>query len=80
MAGRPGIDGRPPAEMSSVQALMELTLPRFAMPEGPRHVHPPWPVISEPPASPAPSQIEQHRDGTCAVQWTRHSRHQCTLT
>ena len=32
---------RPSAEMSSVQALMELALPRFTMAEGPRVKHPP---------------------------------------
>ena len=37
---------------------MELALPRFAMAEGPRVEHPPWPVTSEPPASPSPNQIE----------------------
>ena len=46
VARGPDIGGRPSAEMSSVQALMELALPRFAMPEGPRHVHPPWLVTS----------------------------------
>ena len=29
---------------------MQLALPRFAMAEGPRYVHPPWPVMSESPA------------------------------
>ena len=48
VAGGPDIGGRPLAEMSSVQALMELALPRFAMPEGPRHVHPPPPSQIEP--------------------------------
>ena len=37
---------------------MDLTLPRFAMAEGPRQVHPPWSVKSESPASPVLSQIE----------------------
>ena len=59
----------PSAEMSSIQALMELALPRFAMAEGPRHVHPPWPVTSEPPASLAPSQIEPRggEDSRCSM-------------
>ena len=50
----------PTAEMSSVQASMELALPRFAMMEGPGPIHPPWSVATDPPASPAPSQIEPH--------------------
>ena len=57
-AGGPKSSELPTAEMSSVQALMELALPRFVMTEGPRQVHPPWSVATEPPASPAPSQIE----------------------
>ena len=48
----------PSAEMSSIQALMELALPRFTMAEGPRVKHPPWPVAKEAPASPSPNQIE----------------------
>ena len=44
--------------MSSVQPLIDLALPRFAMADGLRQVHPPWSVTSESPASPAPSQIE----------------------
>ena len=47
---------RPPAEMSSVQALMELALPRFTMAEGIRERHSPWPVAQEAPASPSPNQ------------------------
>ena len=47
LAGGPESDERPTAEMSSVQALMELALPRFTMVEGPRQVHPPWSVTSE---------------------------------
>ena len=49
---------RPSAEMSSVQALMELTLPRFTMAEGTRGKHRPWPVAKEAPASPSPNQSE----------------------
>ena len=41
---------RPSAEMSSVQALMELVLPRFTMSEGIRGKHSPWPVAKEVPA------------------------------
>ena len=67
--------GRPTAEMSSVQALMELALPRFAMAEGPRQVHPPWLVTSESPASPAPSQIEPcwGEDSRCLMDQTSFS-------
>ena len=48
----------PSAEMSSIQALMELALPRFTMLEGPRGKHSPWPVAKEAPASPSPNQSE----------------------
>ena len=48
----------PSTEMSSVQALMELALPRFTMADGPQVKHPPWPVAKEAPASPSPDQIE----------------------
>ena len=47
---------RPSAEMSSVQALMELALPRFTMAEGIRGRHSPWPVAQETPASPSPNR------------------------
>ena len=62
---------------------MELSLPRFAMAEGPRQVHPPWSVKSQSPAWPAQSQIETRGGGgggkrTPAVQWTRHRFRQCT--
>ena len=76
MAEGPELGERASAEMSSVQALMELMLPRFAMAEGPRHVHSPWPVTSEPVM--APSQIEPHGERTPAVRWTRHRFRQCT--
>ena len=46
-AGGPESSGRLTAEMSSVQALMDFALPRFAMAEGPRQAHPPWSVKSE---------------------------------
>ena len=61
--------------MSSVQALMELALPRFAMTEGPRRVHPPWPVATNPPASPAPSQIEPRggEDSRCLMDQSSFS-------
>ena len=45
--------------MSSVHALMDLELPRFAeLVDGPRQVHPPWSVASDSPASPAPTQLD----------------------
>ena len=71
-AGGPESSGRLSAEMSSVQALMDLTLPRFAMAEGPRQVHPPWSVTSESPPSPAPSQIEPRggEDSRCSMDQT----------
>ena len=47
-AGGPESVCRLPAEMSSVQALMDLALPRFAgLADGPRQVHPPWSVASD---------------------------------
>ena len=55
---------RLPAEMSSVQALMNLALPRFAgLADGPRQVHPPWSVASDSPASPASTQLEPRGGG-----------------
>ena len=68
-AGEPESSSRITAEMSSVQALMDLALPRFEMAEGPRQVHPPWPVASESPASPAPIQIETRgrEDSRCSM-------------
>ena len=54
---------------------MELALPRFAMAEGPRQVHPLWSVTSELPASPTPSQIEQRggEDSRCSMDHTSFS-------
>ena len=49
---------RPSAEMSSVQALMEIALPRFTMAEGTLGKHSPWPVAKEAPASPSPNRSE----------------------
>ena len=61
------LDERPSAEMSSVQALMELALPRFKMAEGPRVKHPPWPVATEGPASLSPNQIKPRKvDPRCS--------------
>ena len=71
-AGEPESSSRITAEMSSVQALMDLVLPRFAMAEGPHEVHPPWPVTSESPASPAPIQTETRgrEDSRCSMDQT----------
>ena len=42
---------RPPSEVSTVQALMDLALPRFAgLGDEPRQVHPPWSIASDSPA------------------------------
>ena len=47
---------RIPMEMSSVQALMELSLPRFAgLTDGLRQIHPPWSIASD---SPAPARLD----------------------
>ena len=50
---------RIPMEMSSVQALMDLSLPRFAgLTDGPRQIYPPWSIASDSPASPAPVRLD----------------------
>ena len=72
-AGGPESRCRLTVEMSSVQALMDLALPRFAgMADGPRQVHPPWSVASESPASPAPAQIKPRgeEDSRCSMDQT----------
>ena len=61
---------RLPMEMSSVQALMDLSLPRFAgLTDGPRQIHPPWSIVSDSPASPSPAQMETsgEEDSRCSV-------------
>ena len=74
LAEGPELGERPSAEMSSVQALMKLALPRFVMAEGPQEEHPPWPVTSEPPASPSPNQIEPRgEDSHCSMDQTSFS-------
>ena len=71
---RPESSERPMVEMYSVQALMELMLPRFAVTEGPRQVHPPWSVATDPPASPAQSQIEPRgEEDRCSIDQTSSS-------
>ena len=74
-AGEPESSSRITEKMSSVQALMDLALPRFAMAEGPCQVHPPWPVTSESPASPAPIQTETRgrEDSRCSMDQTSFS-------
>ena len=74
-AGGPESSECPTAEMSSVQALMDHPLPRFAVTEGPRQVHPPWSVATDLAASPAPSQIEPRggEDSRCSIDQTSFS-------
>ena len=49
----------PPAEASTVQALMDLSLPRFAgLGVGPQQVHAPWATSVDSPASPATSRLD----------------------
>ena len=78
LAGGPESSGRLMAEMSSVQALMDLVLPRFAMAEGPRQVHPPWSVKYESPASPARARSSHTEERTPTVRWTRHRFRRCS--
>ena len=59
-----------PAEMSSVQALMDLALPRFAgLGDGSRQLHPLWSIASDSLASPAPARWETsgEEDSRCSV-------------
>ena len=66
---------RLPAEMSSVQALMDLVLPGFAgLADGPRQVHLPWSIASDSPASPAPARLET--SGEEDSTWMRFRHHQ----
>ena len=58
-SGRPELGCRLQAVVSSVQALMDLSLPQFAgLGDGPRLIHPPWSIASDLPASPATAQLE----------------------
>ena len=54
-SGGPESVCRIPMEMSSVQALMDLSLPRT---DGLRQIHPPWSIASDLPASLAPAQLD----------------------
>ena len=61
---------RIPMEMSFVQALMDLSLPRFAgLADGLRQVHPPWSIASDSPASPATIRFDTSSevDSRCSV-------------
>ena len=50
---------RPPTEASTVQAFMDLALPRFVgLGDGPHQVHPPWSIASDSPASPATYRLD----------------------
>ena len=73
-AGGPDSRCRLPAEMTFVQALMDLVLPRFAgMADGPRQVHPPWSVASD---SPAPAQSSP----ICPWGTVTHGKHILRVT
>ena len=49
----------PQVEAYTVQALMDLALPRFAgLGDGPRQVHAPWAMSTDSPASPATSRLD----------------------
>ena len=59
-----------PMEMSSVQALIDLSLPRFAgLTDGIRQIHPPWSIASDLPASPATARLDTsgEEDSRCSV-------------
>ena len=61
---------RIPMEMSSVQALMDLSLPRFAgLADGLRQIHPPWSIASDSSASPATVRFDtsSEEDSRCSV-------------
>ena len=58
-SGGPESVCRIPMEMSSVQALMDLSLPRFVgLTDEPRQIHPPWSIVSDSPASPSPARLD----------------------
>ena len=49
----------PPSEATTVQALMDLALPRFAgLGDGPRQIHKPWMVSADSPASADASLVD----------------------
>ena len=56
---RLGSECHPPGEVSSVQALMDLLIPRFVgLGDRPRQFHLPWSIASDSPASPATGRLE----------------------
>ena len=56
-----------PMEMSSVQALMDLSLPRFAgLTDGLRQIHPPWSIASDSPAT-VRFDTSSEEDSRCSV-------------
>ena len=69
-SGGPESVCRIPMEMFSVQALMDLSLPRFAgLTDGLRQIHPPWSIVSDSPASPATIRFDtsSEEDSRCSV-------------
>ena len=61
---------RIPMDMSSVQELMNLSLPRFAgLADGLCQIHPPWSIASDSLASPALSRLDTNgeEDSCCSV-------------
>ena len=69
-SGRPESVCRIPMEMSSVQALMDMSLPRFAgLTYGLRQIHPLWSVASDSPASPATVRFDtsSEENSRCSV-------------
>ena len=69
-SGRPESGCRLPAEVPSVQALMDLSLPRFAgLGDGPRQIQPPWSFASDSPASTVTARLETsgEEDSRCSV-------------
>ena len=66
----PESERHPPAEISSVQALMDLSIPRFAgLGDRPRQFHPPWSIAFDSPGSPATGRLETsgEEDSRCLV-------------
>ena len=76
-SGGPESVCRLPIEMSSVQALMDLSLHRFAgLTDGPRQIHPPWSIASDSPASPAPARLDTSLCHRRASTWICSHHHQ----
>ena len=69
-SGGPEAVCRIPMEMSSVQALMDISLPRFAgLTDGLHQIHLPWSISSDSPASPATVRFDtsSEEDSRCSV-------------